>query len=170
MMSKWEIKKSAAKQFAAANGWRLGRYFDRWTFAGIKAQGTCYTSLGDHADYFWKDRKPVAIAAHNYPGPEEGTEFLGRTLTGSELELDPMFYEGGGNHYGVADIAREAGALGLVTHVAPTGAAASWYYPHHSVLIVVTRPGIEIVWPTPEQTDSTARDWTASDEAMRRPI
>src|SRR5271170_7316264 len=150
--TKWELKQSAAKQFAKANGWRFGKYFDRYRLAGIRASGGGCSTLGDHAQYFWKDRRPVAIVAHNYPAGSRhdyGKEFLGRTLTGDEFELDPMFFpDYGDNHYGVVGIAREAGELGLVTHVAPAGAAASWYFPGHSILLVVTRPGIEVVWPT----------------------
>jgi hypothetical protein len=174
MMNKRQVKQEAAQQFAEANGWRVGNPFNRYRLAGVRwtdftyCSSARYATLGDHAEYFWKDRRPAAIVAHNYPAGngDDGTPFLGRALTGKEPELEVL--PGGGNHYGVADIAREAGKLGLVTHVAPAGAAASWYYPNWTLLLVVTRPGIEVVWPTSQQMVATAMLWAIRDYHARR--
>ncbi len=45
----------------------------------------------------------------------------------------------------------------LIVHHAPAGAAASWYFPGHTLLIVITRPGVEVVWPTDREMAENAK-------------
>jgi len=161
-----EIEHEARQQFANANGWSFGRGFSLRALANNMMHGGwggCSDSVGDHAEHYRKDRRAVALVAHNYPASsyEDCEQFYGRVLTGTESDLAPNTSD---DHYGVSGIARKVGQWGLVTHVAPAGRAASWYYPNHSILIVVTRPGVEIIWPTPQQMVATAMSWAIDHE------
>lgn len=86
-----------------------------------------------------------------------------------------------GHHYdgyGTENITELAARFGLVVHVAPLK-AMSWYYPDSTTLLVITRPGTLIVWPTDEQMAATEQAhadymvrsrerWDARQEARRR--
>jgi hypothetical protein len=112
-------------KFAKANGWRKGKRFNPYRLAGLR--GDYYWNFGDHAEHFWKDRRPVAIVAHNYPNdePEKGAVYYGRSFTGTEPELTGISEdEFEGTTYGILQLARKASQFGLVTHVAPDGAAS----------------------------------------------
>src|SRR5436190_2772170 len=121
--------------FARANGWTRAApgAFGHKTLARGGVNDGRYEwyrdSPPDHAEHYRKNRRAIAIVGHNYDGSGAGS----------------------GTHYGTEDITRFAERMGLVVHVAPAGKAASWYYPGACTLLVITRPGIEIVWPTPEQ-------------------
>lgn len=125
----------ARQWFADANGWRIaGHSFSLATLARNGVHGGCdYNghNVVDHPEYYRKDRRAVAIVGHNYHGDC-------------------------GTHYGTENITRLAATYGLIVHVAPAGKAASWYYPNATMLLIITRPGIAIVWPTDEQMAASA--------------
>jgi hypothetical protein len=149
-MSKYQdIEQAARQHFADANGWRIGKWFAFRDLVppGILPRGVSdgdidYGVLVDHGECYRQGRKPVAIVGHNYDGDysvKYGTEKI-------------------------TDIAEQHG---LVVHIAPAGKAASWYYPNHATLLVITRPGIEIVWPTPQQMVAHAMTWAVDYERRR---
>lgn len=139
--------------FALANGWKCapGGAFSLKTLArgGVSDRrnewpGWMTDATPDHAEYFRKDRRAVAIVGHNYDGGP-----------------------GTGSHYGTDDITEIAKQAGLVVQLAPAGKAASWYYPGACTLLVITRPGIEIVWPTPAQMAASKRADDAEEQRWR---
>jgi hypothetical protein len=140
----------ARQQFADANGWRVSKFFAlRDLVAPLKGIPLPYfetdfeqSAIVDHAECFRKDRKPVAIVGHNY--------------------------DGHGLQYGWERIAEFCAPLGLLVHVAPAGKVASWYYPGHSTLLVITQPGIEVVWPTAEQMVKNAERRALYLESVRQ--
>jgi hypothetical protein len=140
----------ARQQFADANGWRIGKWFSFQDLVGrqVSHHDASYSVLVDHGECFRDGRRPAAIVGHNYSCNDESTN----TST----------------MYGTAGVTRVAEHFGLVVHVAPAGAAASWYFPNHSTLLVITRPGVEVVWPTPRQMVDTAIGHAIYHERMRR--
>jgi hypothetical protein len=124
----------ARQQFADANGWTVGKWFalddliaplQGIPFAPQLISDMDISCMVDHAECFRKDRKPVAIVGHNY--------------------------DGHGTQYGWQGITEFCAPLGLMVRVAPAGKAASWYYPNHATLLVITQPDVQVVWPTLEQ-------------------
>jgi hypothetical protein len=129
----WYIAKGRL-QFARANGWRPAKsYFSVREFLtaeqrrslGCRLDGYSDCPGLDHPELFRKDRRPVAIVGHNYGG-----------LDGHDTR----------------EVVEIATRYGLGLHFAPAGAAASWYFPGSTTLVVLTRPEITtIVWPTADE-------------------
>lgn len=116
-------------KFAIDNGWkRTAAAFNMSTLerAGAHDGGAWISDYPDHAEFFKKDRRAIAIVGHNYDG-----------------QSPP--------HYGTENIVNPA--LNLEVHVAPAGKSASWYCPGGTTLLVIVRPGTKIVWPTIEEMD-----------------
>ena len=139
---------AARQQFADANGWRVakrGFHMDVLVRGGMHSgyYGSHGGSYLDHAECYRKDRFAVAMVGHQYG--------------------DPPNYPSGMTQ-GIAIAER----YGLIVHVAPAGKVASWYYPHFATLIVVTRPGIEVVWPTAEQMAMNEVEHALFHEQVRR--
>jgi hypothetical protein len=141
----------AREQFAAANGWKIGKSFGLDQLIRKKkntgSSNRLYTmnmfsGAADHPEHFRRDGYPMALLGHNYPGNR--------------------------GHYidGVRDLV--AGYVGqLVLHIPPAGNAASWYCPGGMLPMLLTRPDItEIVWPTDEQMAAMAAAY--ADEVKRR--
>ena len=114
----------ASKRFAAANGWRCGRYFSLDLLIRNNANhGRRDWDASDHPEYFSVAGKPIAIVAHNYGLDVDGLRKLVGDLNGALLLNEP-----------------------------PAGKAASWYFPGHALPMCLTRPDItEIVCPTDER-------------------
>jgi hypothetical protein len=141
----------ARNQFAAANGWKVGKSFGIDQLIRKKKSTGSSNHLfmrnmsngaADHPEHFRRDGYPMALLGHNYPGDR--------------------------GHYidGVKDLA--AGLDGkLVLHIPPAGKAASWYYPGGTLPMLLTRPDItEIVWPTDEEMAAMAAAY--AEECQRR--
>lgn len=158
MITNWELKQRARKWFADANGWTdRGKDFDILTLADTRRHHHYYRHENERMDHETSYRllrsngapgKAVALVGHNYPG------------------------EHGGARYGIIQPQKLAERYGLTLHVAPAGAKASWHYPTHSVLLVMTHPRISVVWPTEEEMAQTMRDYfrwrdRPSDKALR---
>src|SRR4051812_41067755 len=123
----------ARKRFATANGWRCSKsHFTidaliNGKYSGGKSDREAGYDIGamtfDHGEWYrWPKTmggRPAAIMAHNYDGPHGSLGKFVDKLSGA-----------------------------LVLHVPPAGKAASWYYPGSTWPMCVTRPGIEVVWPT----------------------
>jgi hypothetical protein len=145
------INPEARNQFAAANGWKVGKSFGLdQLIRNKKSTGSSnhlytlnmFSGAADHPEYFRRDGYPMALLGHNYPGTR--------------------------GHYidGVRDLV--AGLDGkLILHIPPAGNAASWYYPGGTLPMLLTRPDItEIVWPTDEQMAAMAAAY--AEECKRR--
>jgi hypothetical protein len=114
----------ARQRFAEANGWTIAKHsFGLDTLARGGVHGRGYPGRDDgHVDHSeWYRKDGHAIAIVGHPYPEDKTY-----LQGVEQR-------------------------NLIVHHAPAGAAASWYSPGHTLLIVITRPGVEVVWPTEKE-------------------
>ena len=123
------------QQFAKANNWRFrDRMFSLPMLALQIRNRTTYDFVQgnpvDHCEYYNKDGRPVAIVGHNYDGT--------------------------GTRYGSDDIVLLAGKHGLVVHIAPEPKAMSYYYPGATTLLVITRPGTNIIWPTAKTMEKCA--------------
>jgi hypothetical protein len=112
------------RQFAAANGWKVGRDFTldqliRNSSRRTKEHYFDYLpeEFFDHPTFFVADRKPVAIVVHNYSDPEKTAVYL------------------------------HDRALRL--HVPEAGKKLSWYYVGGTWPMCVTRSDIsEVIRPT----------------------
>jgi hypothetical protein len=136
----WELKTRARGWFATANGWSIGKAFSIQTLAGMRGWRHSERDRMDHQEWYrsLRNGRPGAAAAivgHNYPGDRNNA------------------------HYGIDGPRELAEFYGLALHVAPAGAQASWHFPGHSVLLVMTPPGVDVVWPTDEEMDRTSLDY-----------
>jgi hypothetical protein len=139
MIENYIIK--ACARFAAANAWRVAKHcFSVDVLAAGRAYDRSYSHpVGfDHAE-FYRDAN-------------------GRFSTAIVAHnYDPS-----------EEAARQlAEGYDLVVHLPPAGRAASWYYPGHTLPICVTRPGVTVVWPTPEEMVTNAADHAAYWEKIR---
>jgi hypothetical protein len=147
------INQIARDRFAQANGWRYaqrGFTLDaliRGTAHGGKSDRRLFDYLHsnpfDHRESFRLPKsdggRPVAILAHNYGADGEDGQLLRRLINDLEGKL--------------------------VLHVPPTGEAASWYYPGATLPMCVTRPGIEVIWPTFDEMAEFAETYKRAREA-----
>jgi len=136
----------ARQQFADANGWKVrGDGFDLFDLAprGVWcSRHYQHMPWVDHGESYRKDRKPVAIVGHNYP-PHDIEAALGY-------------------------VTKFCNSIGLTVHTAPAGPAASWYLPNGAFVFAITRPGDEVVWPTPEQMARNAAAHALYWDELRR--
>jgi hypothetical protein len=117
------------QRFADANSWRSSKWFSldllirNKMHDGNSLQSIWgHRNLGrmfDHPNFFRRNRRPVAIVVHNYPGTVE------------QLRL---FMKGRDD---------------LILHEPEAGPKVSWYYAGSAWPMCVTRPDVkEVVWPT----------------------
>ena len=136
-----ELRRQAAEDFAALNGWRQSR--SRFSVKALLRGGVhdgygqsaydnaiidpiSISNLFDHALFFREIARPYRSAA----------------IVGQPYDTS-------------ADTARAAAVeIGLVLHV-PTNVNASWHYPGWRRFFVFTRPEIERVCFLPEQMEKT---------------
>jgi hypothetical protein len=142
----------ARNQFAAANGWKVGKFFsldqlirnkkNTGSSNSPRALGLRDSRMADHPEFFRLNGYPVALLGHSY--------------------------RGGGAGYidGMKEMAaRFAGQL--VLHIPPAGTAASWYYPGGALPMLLTRPDVtKIVWPTEQEMTAMAAAY--GDECSRQ--
>jgi hypothetical protein len=145
------INPTARNQFAAANGWKVGKFFSLDQLIRKKKNTGSSNDphviglrdmVADHPEHFRLNGYPVALLGHNYRGTS------GRYIDGIK-----------------DTVARFAGQI--VLHIPPAGNAASWYYPGGTLPMLLTRPDItEIVWPTDEEMAAMAAAY--AEECKRR--
>lgn len=141
-----DYKTACRLDFAAANGWRLAKH--SFTLQVLERNGV-FDGTGtyqdwpalvlDHAEFYRRDRRAVAIVAHNYAG--------------RDLQLREWLEDSG---------------LNLTLHCPSAGKRASWYYPNGTLPMCLTRPGIDVLWPTEEQMAETERNHAIWTEGRRR--
>jgi hypothetical protein len=142
------INETARNQFAAANGWKVGKDFSLDQLILKKKNGNKYVhnrQLADHPEYFRADGYPVALLGHNYRGTGDGY-------------ID-----------GVKEMVATLGGK-IVLHIPPARERASWYFPGNTLPMLLTRPDItEIVWPTEAEMVTMAAAY-AAELLRRRPV
>ena len=136
-----ELRRQAAEDFAALNGWRRSRSrfcvktllrggvhdgYGQSAYDDAVVDPTSISNLFDHALFFRESARPYRAAA----------------IVGQPYDTS-------------AGTARAAAAeIGLVLHV-PSNVNASWHYPGWTRFFVFTRPAVARVQFLPEQMEGT---------------
>jgi hypothetical protein len=144
-----ELRKNAAKEFAALNGWR---YSERGFAIKTLARGGTHET---REEWLWR-LNPICLLDHSVYFREIPKPYRPVTIVGQPYESATSMDRG-------IELAR---SLGLELH-APPNSVASWWYPGYTQFFCLTRPGVEVRF-LPDQLTFEARSPRDSDAELSK--